>query len=243
MAVTATATMPAPLNVLVADPLPIYGEAIASMLRQRGYAAWAVTTARAALRHLQVGGVDLLLWSVELACTVPVPRVIAAARQKVRWLPVILLGDAASEEIRTQALRAGATWYLPRSAEARRIAGMVDQIADGQVAVVETDGVDVVVRAGPSHVTGRPHGGPLTERRLEIVQLIAEGLNNQEIGRTLGISDQTVKNHITDILRIIKSTSRAQAVAYCLHRGWIRFRDEEDMDATARAVATVKDAD
>lgn len=62
---------------------------------------------------------------------------------------------------------------------------------------------------------------PLTIRELDIIHLIAEGLSNHQISSRLKISDQTVKNHVTAILRKLGATDRAQAVLISLRSGWI----------------------
>jgi DNA-binding NarL/FixJ family response regulator len=62
---------------------------------------------------------------------------------------------------------------------------------------------------------------PLTTRELDIIHLIADGLSNHQISSRLRISDQTVKNHVTAILRKLGATDRAQAVLICLRSGWI----------------------
>jgi DNA-binding NarL/FixJ family response regulator len=67
---------------------------------------------------------------------------------------------------------------------------------------------------------------PLTSREIEILDCIARGMSNKEIARNLTISDQTVKNHITSILRKLMVNDRTQAVIYALRRGWIKMSDE-----------------
>jgi DNA-binding NarL/FixJ family response regulator len=67
---------------------------------------------------------------------------------------------------------------------------------------------------------------PLTSREIEILDCIARGMSNKEIARNLLISDQTVKNHITSILRKLMVNDRTQAVIYALRRGWIKMADE-----------------
>ncbi len=67
---------------------------------------------------------------------------------------------------------------------------------------------------------------PLTSREIEILDCIARGMSNKEIARSLLISDQTVKNHITSILRKLAVNDRTQAVIYALRRGWIKMSDE-----------------
>ena len=66
---------------------------------------------------------------------------------------------------------------------------------------------------------------PLSAREIEVLDLIARGNSNKEIARALKISDQTVKNHITSILRKLAVNDRTQAVVYALRRGWIKMQE------------------
>jgi len=65
---------------------------------------------------------------------------------------------------------------------------------------------------------------PLSQREIEILDYIAHGNSNKEIARALKISDQTVKNHITSILRKLAVNDRTQAVVYALRHGWIKMQ-------------------
>ena len=64
---------------------------------------------------------------------------------------------------------------------------------------------------------------PLSPRELEILDLVARGNSNKLIARQLGISDQTVKNHVSAILRKLEVNDRTEAVVYALRNGWIRM--------------------
>jgi DNA-binding NarL/FixJ family response regulator len=64
---------------------------------------------------------------------------------------------------------------------------------------------------------------PLSNREIEVLDEIAQGNSNKEIARVLGISDQTVKNHITSILRKLAVNDRTQAVVYAIRHGWIKM--------------------
>jgi two-component system response regulator DegU len=64
---------------------------------------------------------------------------------------------------------------------------------------------------------------PLSDREMEVLALVVEGKSNKEIAILLGISHQTVKNHITSILRKFGVEDRTQAVVYALKRGWVKL--------------------
>ena len=63
----------------------------------------------------------------------------------------------------------------------------------------------------------------LSPREIEILDLVARGNSNKIIGRKLTISDQTVKNHVSAILRKLEVNDRTEAVVYALRNGWIRI--------------------
>ncbi len=66
---------------------------------------------------------------------------------------------------------------------------------------------------------------PLSPREIEVLEQIAHGNSNKEIARALRISDQTVKNHITSILRKLAVNDRTQAVVYAIRHGWIKMEE------------------
>ncbi len=67
---------------------------------------------------------------------------------------------------------------------------------------------------------------PLSEREMEVLSLLSKGYSNKEIALELDISHQTVKNHVTAILRKLGVNDRTQAVVYALQRGWVRLDDD-----------------
>ena len=68
---------------------------------------------------------------------------------------------------------------------------------------------------------------PLSDREMEVLSCVVRGMSNKEIAATLGISHQTVKNHVTSILRKFGVEDRTQAVVYALKRGWVKLYEEE----------------
>ena len=62
---------------------------------------------------------------------------------------------------------------------------------------------------------------PLTNREIQILSHIANGSTNKQVANTLGISNQTIKNHVSSILRKLNANDRAHAVALAMRNGWI----------------------
>ena len=76
---------------------------------------------------------------------------------------------------------------------------------------------------------GEPYQ-PLSTREMQILKFLTYGNSNKEIARTLGISHQTVKNHVTSILRKLRVDDRTQAALYALRQGWVRL-NQSDADS------------
>jgi DNA-binding NarL/FixJ family response regulator len=145
---------------------------------------------------------------------------------------IILLTAYDDPEQRTHALRGGAAAYCSKDVEPERLIQVIHNVADGKFVV----GDQLLSRSGLEHwlteQTGsamRSYGdpgepfSPLSEREMEVLTYVTRGLSNKDIGVLLGISHQTVKNHVTSILRKLCVEDRTQAALYALRRGWVRL--------------------
>lgn len=122
---------------------------------------------------------------------------------------VIALTSFSDEGNVQQALQAGALSYLLKNVSVDELASAVRKAFHGQ-STLAPEAAQVLI-----HAATRPPqvGHDLTEREREVLALMAEGLNNREIGERLVISASTVKNHVSNILSKLGTTSRTQAVA------------------------------
>ncbi len=66
---------------------------------------------------------------------------------------------------------------------------------------------------------------PLSPREMEILELVVRGMSNKEIAYYLGISHQTVKNHMTSVLSKLGVADRTQATVYALRHGWVPLHE------------------
>ncbi|MBC8098224.1 MAG: response regulator transcription factor [Armatimonadetes bacterium] len=130
-------------------------------------------------------------------------------RTKCPNTQVVALTTFDSDNNVQEALNAGAISYLMKNISVEELANAVRKAASGK-ATLAPEATQVLIRA----VTRPPAlGYDLTKREREILTLMITGLNNREIGEHLIISSSTVKNHVSNILDKLNTTSRTQAVA------------------------------
>jgi DNA-binding NarL/FixJ family response regulator len=132
---------------------------------------------------------------------------------------VVLLGDEPASAWATRALRSGARGALSRTATADQILAAVLAAAAG-LSVREPIESSSPVSIAASPILTRP-APALTPRELEILTLFAEGLGNKTIAKQLGISEHTVKTHVTSVFAKLDVSTRAEAVAIAARLGLI----------------------
>jgi DNA-binding NarL/FixJ family response regulator len=132
---------------------------------------------------------------------------------------IIMLTVSDEEADLYEAVKSGAAGYLLKDSSIEEVAQAVRVVADGQslispsMAVKLIDEFKQMSRPEREHVPG---GLRLTERELEVLRLVAKGMNNREIARQLYISENTVKNHVRNILEKLQLHSRMEAVMYAV---------------------------
>jgi len=148
---------------------------------------------------------------------------------------VVMLTAYDDAEQVLHAFRAGGSAYCPKDITPHKLVQILRQVVQGHY-VVDDHIFDVeglqgwldssVEKAGRSYVDdSREAFSPLSPREMEILQFVTRGLSNKEIAVSLGISHQTVKNHMTAILHKLDVEDRTQAAVYALRRGWVRLKD------------------
>ncbi|MDP8924369.1 MAG: response regulator transcription factor, partial [Chloroflexota bacterium] len=121
------------------------------------------------------------------------------------------------------ALEAGASGYLLKGAPVEEIVRAIREVRAGGSHLAPRVAALVVGAVG----RGRRSEPALTEREREVLRLVADGLQNKQIARALGISERTVKYHVTAILTRLGADNRAQAVAIATGRGLLEHgRDD-----------------
>jgi len=173
---------------------------------------------------------DVLIIEIDL------PRLsgVKATQRVRRELPhvgVVVLTAQEEEQTLFDAIRAGAAAYLHKDCDPAELVDSVRKVRAGQFIINEKIFSKPAVASkvlaefrelsvygpGSSHVFA-----PLSPREVQILDNIAQGMTNKEVAYTLAISEQTVKNHMSSILRKLSVNDRTQAVVYAIRQGWIK---------------------
>jgi len=224
------------VRVLVADAYPLFRQGIRSVLE----AVDDIEIIAEADKREDVIAFATTLNPDVVLCDTSMPGVngLEITRSLRLWQPncgVILMTTEEDEEFLFEAVKAGASAHVLRQAAPDELIQTIRRVARGEHLIDENimtrpSLASKVLRQfsaldGESRNTpgGSPIFAPLSPREIEILELISRGNSNKQIARILAISDQTVKNHITSILKKLAVNDRTEAVVYSLRQGWIKM--------------------
>jgi DNA-binding NarL/FixJ family response regulator len=203
------------IRLLVVDDHPVVREGLVALLDDEPDFAvvGAAGSAEAALGLVGHLLPDVVLLDLEL----PGLDGIAAIAQLTALAPttrVIIFSAYDSKERVLGAMRAGARGYLLKGATGEELVRAIRTVHVGDTAL-QPRIAEILVAA----VQGPHQAGPaLSRRQQEVLQLLAQGLANKQIARTLAISERTVKFHVTSLFTKLGADNRAQAVALAAQR-------------------------
>ena len=161
----------------------------------------------ALLAALQQTRVDVVLSDVRMPQHSGIEAV-RLLRARGDYTPAILLTTFDDAALLQGAVQAGAQGFMLKDAEPEELKAAIVKVAAGET-LLAPQSLHRAAQATPADQAVPAH---LTERELAVLRLVAGGYSNKEIGRALGISDGTVKNHLTEILYKLDARDRTHAV-------------------------------
>lgn len=159
-------------------------------------------------------------------------RQLKDAKSKTR---VVLLTAYDDSSQVVHAIAAGAMAYCVKDIAPTKLVEIVHIVCKGNYWIAETvfdqAGVDrwLAEHAAGAQTYNDPGSpaGSLSSREMEVLECVTRGLSNKEIAKKLDISHQTVKNHVTAVLRKLNVEDRTQAAVYALRQGWVRLVENQ----------------
>jgi two-component system, NarL family, response regulator LiaR len=133
---------------------------------------------------------------------------------------IIALSSFSEDKLVRSALLAGATSYLLKNVSAERLADAIRATHTG-LPTLSPEVKNLLLELEPPRSLSSATLEPLTPRELEVLVCLAAGLTNAEIAQRLGISQYTIKGHVSNILGKLGVNSRTEAVAYALRNNLV----------------------
>lgn len=209
------------VSVMVVDDHPMWRDGVARDLEERGFEVRATTgDATSALRIARTVTPDVVLMDLNLGDTSGVE----ASREITQEIPgtrVLVLSASGEHSDVLEAVKAGASGYLVKSASVEELVDAVKRTAVGDA--VFTAGLAGLVlgeyrrmAVTPDSPTQAPQ---LTDRETDVLRLVAKGLTARQIATKLVISHRTVENHVQSTLRKLQLHNRVELARYAIEHG------------------------
>ncbi|MHB8960541.1 MAG: response regulator [Candidatus Limnocylindrales bacterium] len=214
------------MRILLADDHPLFRDGVASLMGAWGHeVVGQVADGDAAVSAALRLRPDLVLMDVAM----PGGGGLAATRRLAAEAPgIAIVMLTASEDIDDlfAAIKAGARGYLLKNLESGELRGMLNAIERGEAAITPAIAARILAElARPEPAPAVPPSEPdpdhLTDRELDVLRLVVRGLRNKEIATELGISENTAKFHLRNILDKLHAQNRAEVVARAMREGLV----------------------
>ncbi|MEU2659540.1 response regulator transcription factor [Streptomyces sp. NPDC007325] len=210
-------TAPGTVRLLLADDHPVVRAGLRAVLdTEPGFTVVGeAATAERAVELAAAGGVDVVLMDLQFGAGMHGAEATAAITGVPGGPRVLVLTTYDTDADILAAVEAGASGYLLKDAPPEELAAAVRTAAAGQSALAPAVAHRLMDRM-------RTPAEALTKRELEVLQLVGEGLSNQQISKVLFLSQATVKSHLVHVFAKLGVDSRTAAVAAARERRLIR---------------------
>jgi DNA-binding NarL/FixJ family response regulator len=224
------------INVVIVDDHPVFRQGLRNILAVHDdlCIVGEATDGPEAIELVQGLFPDVVLMDINL----PTLNGLQATRKLKMLCPevnVVMLTAYDDVEQVYHAVRAGASAYCAKDISPEQLVGIIRHVNRGQYVIGESVLNEKEIGDWLLEEFRRFGGGmfeedvqfltPLSSREMEILELVIQGMSNREIAYHLGISHQTVKNHMTSILGKLGVADRTQAAIYALRHGWVPLHE------------------
>jgi DNA-binding NarL/FixJ family response regulator len=224
------------IRILIVDDHALFRVGLANILgREKEFdVIGEADSSRSAIEMAETHNPDVILMDASL----PTPGGIETTQRIRRELPataVIVMAVDEDEEALFASIKAGAAAFLIKDVSPEDLVMVIRRVSKGEFLINDkvfskpAVASRVLKEFRELAVYGQeaqPIFAPLSPREVEILDNIAQGMTNKQVAYALSISEQTVKNHMSSILRKLAVNDRTQAVVYAMRQGWIKMPED-----------------
>jgi len=210
------------MRIVLADDHALFRDGVSSLLRAWGHeVVGSAAGGREAVDLVISLEPDLVLMDVRMPgmSGVEATQALALVRPET---PIVMLTVSEDEEDLFAAIRAGARGYLLKDLEAAQLRAMIDAVARGEAAITPATAARIIRHLSSlGAAVDEPAPDRLTARELDVLRSVTAGRRNKEIAAELGISENTVKYHLRNILEKLHAQSRTEVAMLALRDGLV----------------------
>ena len=217
-----------PIRVLVVDDHPVVRRGIKSLLAEENdiEVVGEATNGKEAIQQVALLLPDVILMDLVM----PEMNGVEAIQRITSSYPesrILVMTSFAADDKVFPSIKAGALGYRLKDSDPEDLIRMIHQVYRGELSIHPAIARKVIQELNrPAEEPLTPD--PLTEREVEILQLIAQGVENKEIARRLVLREATVRTHVSNILSKLHLANRVQATLYALRKGITTLEDSSE---------------
>lgn len=204
------------IQIIIADDHKMVREGMVQLLQldSNFEVVKSVDSGEEALEYLQMNQADLLLLDIDMPNENGIEILKKCKKEKIN-IKIIMLTLHNKIEYVIDAIQNECDGYVLKDSKFSVLKEAIYSVIAGDK-FIEPDLVPIVNNRLANNETEKEYAAQLTKREREILKLLATGICNKDIGSRLGISERTVKNHISSLFRKIKVNDRTQAAIYAI---------------------------
>ena len=234
-------------TVMIVDDHPLFRQGLRRIIEEGGRftVVAEAETGYEAIRQADIHNPHIILSDIQLpgVTGLKIARILKKQHPRTQ---IVFCSMHIDDERLFDAVRAGASAFLTKDIEAQQLVNALNRVADGEQLINQTllSRPQLAWRVltefrdmtgdGDKIAAPKSNNGPqLSVREVEVLDCVSQGLSNKEIADALYITEQTVKNHMTSVLRKLGVNDRVQAVLYAVRNGWVEIGSDFQMTAVA----------
>jgi two-component system NarL family response regulator len=223
------------MKVMLVDDHPLFMEGLQYVLKTYGIeVAGTAANGGEAVERARLLSPDIILMDIKMPglSGLDALRLIKAEMPEIK---VVMLTISEADEDLFDAVKYGASGYLLKNTDSKALIDMLKDLENGEAPFTQGLAAKILKELKRTSTNNNsdepvPDGEDaeiLTERQLEVLEMVARGITYKEAGEKLGLTERTVKYHMARILELLHLENRAQVIAYAARMGIVKGETKE----------------
>ena len=232
-------------TIMIVDDHPLFRQGLRRLIEDGSHftVVAEASTGYEAIRLADIHEPHIILSDIQLPGVTGL-KIARILRKQHPSTHIIIVSMHIDDDRLFDAVRAGASAFLSKDIEAQELLDAIARVANGEQLINQTvlqrphlawkvlsEFRNLADRGDGTNIPKPANSAiPLSVREIEVLDCVAQGLSNKEIADALYITEQTVKNHMTAVLRKLEVTDRVQAVLFAVKHGWVEIGSVQPED-------------